>query len=238
MPPNVRKVIDMHIRGLIKTTLLDYPGKVACTIFTGGCNMRCPFCHNAELIVSEGAEIKKEEVLQFLRKRQGVLDGVCISGGEPLLQADIEEFLKEIKVLGYLVKLDTNGSFPNKLKDLVKMGLVDYVAMDIKNAPSKYLDTAGNDKLDLSSIKESVEFLLSGTVPYEFRTTIVRELHTAQEMQEIGSWIQGATDYYLQQYVDSERVLKPGFHSYNKCEMQMLAEVLKPFVPNTHVRGV
>lgn len=231
-------MIDMHIRGLMKTTLLDYPGKVACTIFTGGCNMRCPFCHNAELIVSEGEEIEKEEVLQFLRKRQGVLDGVCVSGGEPLLQGDIEEFLAEIKNLGFLVKLDTNGSFPNKLKDLVKKGLVDYVAMDIKNAPSKYLDTAGNDHLDLSSIKESVEFLLSGVIPYEFRTTVVRELHTAQDMQEIGTWIQGASAYYLQQYVDSEHVLKSGFHSYNEQEMQRLAEVLKPFVANTHVRGV
>lgn len=235
---NVRKMIDMRIGGLMKTTLLDFPGKVACTVFTSGCNMRCPFCHNSDLLNGEYENVELEEVLHFLTKRQGVLDGVCVSGGEPLLQSDIEDFLKSIKELGYLVKLDTNGSFPSKLKSVVEKGLVDYVAMDIKNAPGKYLDTAGKVNLELAKIEESIRFLQSKQVPYEFRTTVVRELHTKEDMQEIAEWIQGDSKYYLQQFVDSESVLTIGYHSYTKEEMEDLAKIVRVNVPNTTVRGV
>ena len=164
----------MRISGFQKMTLLDFPGRVACTVFTFGCNLRCPFCHNASLVVGGGeAEFSKEEILAYLKKRTGLLDGVCITGGEPLLQSDIADFIKEIKALGYAVKLDTNGCYPEKLKELVLGGLVDYVAMDVKNCFSKYGQTVGIKDFDVSPIKESAAFLISSGIDFEFRTTIV-----------------------------------------------------------------
>ena len=195
----------MEIHGIQKMTLLDYPEKVACTIFTARCNFRCPFCHNASLVTHVDREeaISEEEIFSFLRKRQGILDGVCITGGEPLLQPDVEEFIRKVKELGYLVKLDTNGSNVLKLKRLVEEGLVDYVAMDIKNAPNKYGMTIGIEEYDMSNIFQSVDFLMSGEIPYEFRTTVVRQFHKREDFAAIGRWIKGAKKYYLQSFVDS-----------------------------------
>ena len=195
----------MVISGMQKLTLLDYPGKTACLLFTQGCNFRCPFCHNASLVVNipKEAEISEDEFFKFLQKRKGILDGVCVSGGEPLLQPDIELFIRKIKDMGFAVKLDTNGSFPDKLIHLVEEGLVDYVAMDIKNSPETYVLTAGVDVLDMEAIRGSVLYLKDGNIPYEFRTTVVKHYHSKEGFEEIGKWLVGADKYFLQNFVDS-----------------------------------
>lgn len=231
----------MLISGLQKLTLLDYPGRVACTVFTGGCNFRCPFCHNAPLVLPErlAQDTDEEQVLSFLQKRVGVLDGVAITGGEPLLHKDIGNFLAKVKALGYQIKLDTNGSFPELLMDLVKAGLVDRVAMDIKNAPAYYSETVGVDRLDLAPIERSKDFLLSGAVDYEFRTTVVKGLHCADGLKEAARWIGGAKEYYLQQFKDSGQVLNiSGLGAFDEKEMHALAEAVRPWVPAVQVRGV
>lgn len=232
----------MRIQGLQKLTLLDYPGKVACTIFTAGCNFRCPFCHNASLVVhpEENEEISEEEIIKFLKKRTGVLDGVCISGGEPLLQPDIERFMRKVKALGYRIKLDTNGSFPDKLKHLVEEGLVDYVAMDIKNAKESYGKTIGVEAYDLTPIEESVAYLLSdyGQVPYEFRTTVVRELHKKADFISMGIWLRGAKQYYLQAFVDSGDLIVQGMSGYEKEQMEAAQNIVEKKVPCVELRGV
>ena len=191
----------MLISGLQKMTLLDYPGLVACTVFTGGCNFRCPFCHNAPLVLPErmSSDDRTEEVLSFLRKRQGLLDGVAITGGEPLLHADLPEFLRKIRDLGYKIKLDTNGSFPDRLRAVVEEGLVDRVAMDIKNAPLLYGKTIGISGFDIEPVERSKNFLLEGCVAYEFRTTVVYGLHTEESLCAAARWLEGAREYYLQQ---------------------------------------
>lgn len=231
----------MLISGLQKLTLLDYPGRVACTVFTGGCNFRCPFCHNAPLVLPEqlAQDTDEEQVLAFLKKRVGVLDGVAITGGEPLLHKDIGAFLAKVKALGYQVKLDTNGSFPERLMELVKAGLVDRVAMDIKNAPAFYGETAGVAGLDLAPIERSKDFLLSGVVDYEFRTTVVKGLHDGERLKEAAQWISGAKEYYLQQFKDSGQVLNiTGLGAFDEKEMHALAEAVRPWVPAVQVRGV
>lgn len=231
----------MLISGLQKLTLLDYPGRVACTVFTGGCNFRCPFCHNASLVLPEQMvqDTNEEEVLSFLKKRVGVLDGVAITGGEPLLHKDIGGFLSKVKALGYEIKLDTNGSFPELLMELVKDGLVDRVAMDVKNSPELYAHTVGLEKLDMAPIERSKEFLLSGTVDYEFRTTAVKGLHTRESLRGAAEWIKGAKEYYLQQFKDSGNVLNiAGLGAFNEKEMHALADGLRDLVPSVQVRGV
>lgn len=231
----------MLISGLQKLTLLDYPGKVACTVFTGGCNFRCPFCHNSALVLPGqiAQDSSEDAVLAFLKKRTGVLDGVAVTGGEPLLHPDIGDFLKEVKALGFLVKLDTNGSFPDRLIPLVEEGLVDRVAMDIKNAPALYAKTAGLAQFDLSGVERSKAFLLEGRVDYEFRTTVVKGLHTAESLQEAAHWIKGAKEYYLQQYRDSGAILdSTGLSSFDADEMHALADAVRPIVPAVQVRGV
>ncbi len=230
----------MLISGLQKLTLLDYPGNLACTIFTGGCNLRCPFCHNASLVLNSGVResITQDEIIAYLKKRIGILDGVCITGGEPLVHNEIDEFIKTIKLLSYKVKLDTNGCFPKKLKYLVGDGLVDYVAMDIKNAPDKYSETVGVENFDISTVKESVEFLLKNTVSYEFRTTVVKELHTHVNIAAIGRWIANAERYYLQAFVDTGDVITAGLHGYDKTEMEYLRQIMIKYVANTEVRGI
>ncbi len=231
----------MFISGLQKLTLLDYPGQVACTVFTGGCNFRCPFCHNASLVLPEQLvqDTDEEQVLSFLKKRVGVLDGVAVTGGEPLLHKDIGAFLSRIKALGYRIKLDTNGSFPELLMKLVRDGLVDRVAMDIKNAPELYARTVGLDKLELAPIERSKDFLLTGAVDYEFRTTVVKGLHTQESLQGAAKWIRGAKEYYLQQFKDSGNVLDiEGLGAFNEKEMHALAEGLRNLVPSVQVRGV
>lgn len=230
----------MVIYGLQKLSLLDYPGKTACTVFTGGCNFRCPYCHNASLVVGldEIEPVEYDEFFAFLNKRRNILDGVCITGGEPLLQPDIEDFIREIKNFGYSVKLDTNGTFPDKLKRLVDEKLVDYVAMDIKNSPEKYSLTAGVSELDFSKISNSVEFLLSNSVDYEFRTTVVKELHSKEDFVSIGEWIKGAKRYFIQSFIDSGDILAGAFSAYNKSELEEIEGLMQNFVKETQIRGV
>lgn len=230
----------MRIEGLQKLTLLDYPGRMACTVFLGGCNFRCPFCHNSDLLPvgKVPAAVQEAELMEFLHKRQGILDGVCVTGGEPLLNADIGTLLEKIKALGYAVKLDTNGSRPEALKALVGAGLVDAVAMDIKNSPARYAETVGMRAFDLTPVRESVAYLLTGAVPFEFRTTVVREFHDEDSFTEIGRWIKGAPRYFLQGFVDSERVLEGGLHPCTKEEMERFAAIVRPFVGQAELRGV
>ena len=231
----------MLISGLQKLTLLDYPGTVACTVFTGGCNFRCPFCHNAALVLPELMDKNNEadKVISFLKKRQGVLEGVAITGGEPLLHADMPEFLAKIRELGYKIKLDTNGSFPDRLIEIVKAGLVDRVAMDIKNPPELYAKTVGLEKLNMEAIGRSKDFLLEGKVDYEFRTTAVKGLHTAESIAAAAKWIEGAKEYYLQQFKDSGQLLNgEGLGAFNEEEMKTLAEAARPYVPGVKLRGL
>lgn len=230
----------MVIQGLQKLTLLDYPGKVACTVFTAGCNFRCPFCHNASLVIDtyKNKEISRDTLYQFLEKRQGVLDGVCVTGGEPLIQHDIEEFLREIKELGYAVKLDTNGSCPKKLREVVQEGLVDYVAMDIKNSRESYAKTIGIEGYNIENVEKSIQFLLEDTVPYEFRTTVVREFHQRSDFEAIAEWIEGAKRYYLQQFADSGDLIGTGLHGYNKEIMQQALKIFGNHVEIAELRGV
>ena len=225
----------MKIGGLQKLTLLDYPGKMACIIFTAGCNFRCPFCHNASLVTHIEEEISESEVLAFLEKRKKILDGVVITGGEPLLY-DLEPFIRAIKEKGYLVKLDTNGSFPDRLKDLVKKGLIDYVAMDIKNSPDKYALTAGAS-VDLEKIKESVQFLKSDAVDYEFRTTVVKPFFEKSDFTAIGEWIRGAKRYFIQSFADSgDLVGAQQMSAYDKDEENEFLLEVKRSVPTATMR--
>lgn len=229
----------MKLAGLQKLTLLDFPGHVACTVFTAGCNLRCPFCHNSELVLPERNPnlLDVEEFFSFLKKRQGILEGVCVTGGEPLLQKDIEDFLWRIKELGFAVKLDTNGCFPDRLKALVADGLVDFVAMDIKNCPDRYAETAGIPDLDIAAVRESVDFLLSGGVDYEFRTTVVAQLHDEACFRAIGAWLQGAKMYAIQNFRDSGDVLSSGLTPCTPQQIVSFVEIVKPFVQQIVSRG-
>lgn len=230
----------MQINGFQKLTLLDYPGKVACTLFTAGCNLRCPFCHNASLVINPDMShgISTEEILDYLKKRQGILEGVCISGGEPLLQPDIKDFMKQIKELGYAVKLDTNGCFPEKLMDLVNSGLIDYVAMDIKNCKNKYGLTVGIENFDITPIEKSVEFLKEGHVDYEFRTTVVKELHNVDDIQDIGVWLKGATRCFVQNFVDSGELIQNGLNPVDSAVLEEMKSKLNQNIGQVELRGV
>ena len=230
----------MKIYGLNKTTLLDYPGRVAATIFLGGCNFRCPFCQNSGLVLNPSSqpELSVEEVLSFLKKRRGILEGVCVTGGEPTLSPDLPEFLAEIRALGYPIKLDTNGSHPQLLARLWSLGLVDYAAMDIKNSPERYGETAGVPGLDLGPIRESVSWLLEGHVDYEFRTTVVRQFHDSASFRAIGPWISGARRYFLQAFIDRDTVLRPGLSAWSREEMEGFAALVRPWVPAVELRGI
>lgn len=233
---------DMKIGGLQKLTLLDYPGKLASTVFTSGCSFKCPFCHNKELVfVPENYSfLNTEEVLSYLAKRKNLLDGICITGGEPLLQEGLLPFIEAVKEMGYFIKLDTNGNNPQKLKEIVNSGLVDYVAMDVKNSKEKYHETVGLNEhvFDIQRIEESISFLLSGIVDYEFRTTVVKELHTKEDLLSLADWIKSAKRYYLQQYVDSENVIDRKWSAYNKEEMEDICNAVKEIIPTCELRGV
>jgi len=230
----------MNINGFQKMTLLDYPNKVACTVFTAGCNLRCPFCHNALLVtdIDDSARINEEEILTFLGKRKGLLDGVCITGGEPLLQNDIDNFIRKIKNMGFSVKLDTNGMFPEKLKYLINNKLIDYVAMDIKNSFDKYGETVGITDFDCSNIKESIDFLLQGNVDFEFRTTVVKEFHTVEDIAEISKMLNGAPKYYLQNFVDSGNLIGENLHSVSKETLTKMRDGARKFINNVEIRGI
>ena len=230
----------MLINGFQKLTILDYPGKVACIVFTPGCNFRCPFCHNASLVthIDKDTYLDVDEVLSYLKKRQGLLDGVVITGGEPLLQDGIEEFISEIKALGYCVKLDTNGSFPEKLISIVEKGLVDYVAMDIKNSKEKYAETIGVDDFDITPIEKSVDFLLQNKVDFEFRTTIVDGLHTLDDIQDIVVWIKGTHKYFLQNFVDSGDLIKPDMKPISAILLKEMQKKASEIIPSVEIRGI
>lgn len=229
----------MRIDGLQTLTLLDYPGKVACTVFTSGCNMRCPFCHNASLVCGEVPPfMEKEEFFAFLKKRTGVLDGVCVTGGEPLLQEGLIPFLLEVKEKGFTTKLDTNGLLHDRLRAAVEAGAVDYVAMDIKNCKARYAETAGVPGLDLAPIEKSVQFLMEGKVDYEFRTTVVKELHNKADFGEIGRWLKGAKRYFLQSFKDSGDILSPGLSPMEKADLLEIRDRLRAEIPVVELRGV
>lgn len=230
----------MQICGFQKTTLLDYPEHLAATIFTGGCSFRCPFCQNGELVLhpQEYAAITQEEVLSALQKRKGILSGVCITGGEPTIQPGLAPFLTSLKELGYLVKLDTNGYHPEVIQTLYEHELIDYIAMDIKNSPSRYAQTAGVPSLEIERIRASVDYIMRCGIDYEFRTTVVKELHTAADFREIGIWLAGCRRYYLQSYTDSEYVICRQLHPCTQEELSGFAELLKPMIPNTALRGI
>ena len=229
----------MKIHGLQKMTLLDFPGRVACTVFFGGCDMRCPFCHNAELLDGTApAVMDDEELLTFLKKRQGLLDGVAFTGGEPLLQPELPELAAKIRDLGYPVKLDTNGTHPERLERMIRDGLVQYVAMDIKNSPERYAETAGRPDLDLTPVRESVSLLMNGTTDYEFRTTAVAELHDDRSFEQIGQWIRGAKHYFLQKFTDRDTVPFEGLHAPTDEQMRKWAEILRPDIPGVELRGL
>lgn len=230
----------MIINGFQKLTLLDYPGKMACTVFTGGCNLRCPFCHNSRLVINPSSEneFSIDEILAYLNKRKGILDGVAITGGEPLLHDDIGEFIIKVKELGFPVKLDTNGTFPDRLKKIVKNGLVDYVAMDIKNSPAGYPETVGIGGYNISEIKESIAFLLENNVDYEFRTTVVREFHNVFSIDGIGKMIAGAKRHYLQAFIDSGELIGFDLSPVPKEEMLEMQKVMLKYVDSCEIRGI
>lgn len=228
----------MEIAGLQKMTLLDYPGRIACTVFLAGCNLRCPFCHNAALVLPDRIcqTMTDTDLLAFLQSRKRKLDGVCITGGEPTLHPELPHLIRAIRELGFQVKLDTNGTHPQVLRELLQSGLLDYVAMDIKNAPGKYYETCGNRDV-LRQVQESAALLMEGRVDYEFRTTAFHPFHTPDDMVEIGQWLQGAKRYFIQQFVDSGDLIGTGT-ALSPQEMAALRDAVIPFIPNTQLRGL
>lgn len=229
----------MDIQGLQKMTLLDFPGRVACTVFLGGCDFRCPFCHNFELVVGPLPTFMEEsEFFAFLDKRQGLLDGVAITGGEPCLRKDLPAFIREIRERGFAVKLDTNGSHPAMLRELLDEGLLDYVAMDIKNTRAKYARTVGRPQVNLDAIDESIALLMGSGIEYEFRTTVVQELHEASDFEEIGRWIEGAEHYFLQSFTDRDTVPDRTLSAPDPAALRAYREIVLPHVKHAEVRGV
>ncbi len=230
----------MQIHGFAKLTLLDYPGRIAATVFTGGCNFRCPFCHNAVLVLDPNAQplIPEDEVLRELESRKNKLEGVCITGGEPTLNRDLPEFIEKVRALGLLVKLDSNGTSPDMIADLIDRGLVDYIAMDIKSSPEGYSKAVGLKEMSMDNIFRSVDLIMQSGIDYEFRTTVVDGIHTADDFKKTGIWIKGAKAYYLQQYKDSGDLIAPrGLASPSKETLEKYREILLPYVPNTSIRG-
>lgn len=232
------------ICGLQKMTLLDYPGKIACTVFLGGCNFRCPFCHNSELFMGKPEKLMEDaEFFKFLSTRKGLLDGVCVSGGEPTLYKDLPEFMAKIKELGFLVKLDTNGSRPEIVKQLAAEGLVDYIAMDVKNSPAMYAQTVGLEAMDLTPIEESLRFLIGGELPYELRTTLVAQLHDEASILDMGVWLGSLVPgkkpkrVFLQSFVDRDTVLFDGLSAPEKGTTETFAKILEPFAEQVTIRN-
>ena len=228
----------MKIYGLQKMTLLDYPGRIACTVFLSGCDMRCPWCHNSELAEGKApAVMTSEELISFLKKRQGMLEGVAVTGGEPLLREESLELLREIRALGYPVKLDSNGTHPDRLRRAAEEGLIQYCAMDIKNSPERYAETAGLSEIALTAVRESVDFLKTGSIDYECRTTAVKELHDERSFRAIAEWISGAKRYAIQKFTDRDTVPFEGFHAPEEAQIQAWAEIVRPHVRELLIRG-
>ena len=227
------------ICGFNKLTMVDYDGKMSATIFLGACNFRCPFCHNSGLVVdvNNADRVSFNEIYDYLKQRKNILEAICITGGEPTLYPDLKKLITRIKELGYLVKLDTNGTNPNIIKELYKEGLIDYVAMDIKNSYSKYPVTTGKKSIDNEPLKESIEFLISSGIDYEFRTTLVKELHTVDDMKEIAKMIKGAKRYYLQKFVDNGACIVGGLHHVELEDAKEMVEILKKDIDFVALRG-
>lgn len=230
----------MKINGFQKMTLLDFPHHVAATVFTGGCNLRCPFCHNAALVTEIDPDTLyiEDDILAYLKTRTALLDGVAITGGEPLLQVDISGFIKKIKAMGYKVKLDTNGTFPDKLADIVEEGIVDYIAVDIKNCREKYAETVGVKDFDASKIDRTAEILKNGGIDYEFRTTVVKEFHTVEDIKKIGEWVGGAPHYYLQNFVDSGNLIGKNMSAVSRETLDLMKKTAEPFFKEVGIRGI
>ncbi len=229
----------MKIYGLQKMTLLDFPGHVACTVFLGGCDFRCPYCHNFELADGTAKPVmEEEEFLSFLKKRQGLLDGVAITGGEPCLYKDLPELVKKIRELGFMVKLDTNGYHPQLLKQILDEKLIDYAAMDIKNSPEKYAVTCGVESVDMDTIRTSINLLMESGIDYEFRTTVVEEFHEAADFEEMGKMIRGAKRYFLQSFTDRDSVPFGNLHAPSKESLEQYLSIMKKYVPDSAIRGV
>lgn len=238
----------MQICGLNKTTLLDYPEHVAATIFFGGCNFRCPFCHNGDLVLHPDLlpPISKDEIFSFLKKRSHILTGVCISGGEPTLYKELPDFIRKIKSMGFLVKLDTNGSNPAVIEALLKENLLDYIAMDIKGDKEAYANLTGfstknvknNRALHIADIEESTNIIRDSGITYEFRTTVMREFHTKESFEKIGKWLHGSKNYYLQNFEDGDNVISKGFHGFEKEELLEFSKILAPHFEKVGIRGI
>lgn len=226
------------IGGLQKVTLLDFPGKVACTVFLTGCNLRCPYCHNPDLVLTKdnGKYISEKEFFEFLLSRKGKLDGVCITGGEPTLYPNLTNLIRRIREMGFLVKLDSNGTAPEILKPLLREKLLDYVAIDIKNAPSQYAETCGADVIEY--VEKSVALLKNSNIDYEFRTTVCHPFHSPKCLEEIGRWLRNAKRYYIQPFVDSGNLLGSGVSVMTKSELETLLNAVKSYIPAAELRGV
>ena len=229
----------MIIEGLQKLTLLDFPGHVACTVFAHGCNLRCPFCHNAGLVIRKPSNtINMEEISDFLKKRQGILDGVCLTGGEPLAQKDAIEFIEFLKSFGYKVKLDTNGFYPERLEEIINRGLVDYIAMDIKSSKQGYAKAVGIQDIDIAPMIKSTELIMASEIDYEFRTTAVKGIHIVSDFEEIGKWLHGAKRYFIQQFIDSGDLISQGLEAFTKEETLKLLAAVRKYIPNADSRGI
>ena len=229
----------MRICGLQKLSMVDYPGKLAATVFTGGCNLRCPFCHNALLVtrLGESPTITEEEVLSFLSSRRGLLDAMVLSGGEPLIQPDAADFLEKVRNLGFSIKLDTNGCYPDALQAILDRKLVDYVAMDIKNRPEKYAQAVGIQGFSIENIEKSLALLRSSGIPYELRTTVVRQFHTPEDLEAIGLWLGNVPGFYLQNFQDSGNLIQSGLDGFSSEELRILAESAGKHMKNVRIRG-
>lgn len=230
----------MNICGYQKTTLLDYPGHVAATIFTGGCNFCCPFCHNSDLVVNSTMSpcISQEEIFAFLKKRKNVLSGICITGGEPTLQTNLSKFIKKVHSLGYKIKLDTNGYRPDVISSLLEDNLLDYIAMDIKAGLSNYAKVSGIPNLDTSKIKESISIIENSGIDYEFRTTVVKELHSRQDFLGISEMLSSSSPYFIQSFKDSGNILTPGLSSCDTDTLNQYLAIVKNKLPFSSLRGI
>ena len=237
---NIIENKELKIFGHEKLSLVDYPNILSSVIFTGGCNFRCPFCHNKQLVfLNENLnEINSLDILDFIKKRKNVIDGICISGGEPLIHPGLADFLRQIKEFGLKIKLDTNGSLPSKLNDLIKENLVDYVAMDIKNSKEKYAMTIDIENFDISPIQESINLLMNSQIDYEFRTTFVKEFHNGEDVKQIGQWLKGAKKYYIQSFKDNDNVIRRGLSSFNKNDLIEFKNILNEYINDVEIRGV
>ncbi len=228
----------MNFSGIDKFSLVDYDEKISCTLFLHDCNFRCPFCHNSALVTKTvGLQIPEEEILSYLESRKGVIDAVVITGGEPTLHKELPDFIRKVKEMGYLVKLDTNGTNPEMVKELVNNNLLDYVAMDIKNSKEKYGITAGLKTINLVNISKTVDFLLENHVDYEFRTTLVKEFHTREDLIKIGEWLKGAKRYRLQKFIDNENCIQKGLHEIKKEDVLCIKDVLINYIADVELRS-